>query len=107
MTKKVRLVKKTTVTPKAVSTAKNISKKQETILDEANEASIVKKATNNRVLKYNYPDHISGPLERKAWRATVRAAIRKFENAISKLSGKELTQMKKDFKAYQAEVLEA
>lgn len=81
------------------------AKTSKAAIDKANEAAIVKEMTSNRELKYIYPTDIVGPLERKAFRAKVRAKIKQFEKAITSLKGKDLAEKKKEYTAFKKATL--
>lgn len=107
-TKKV--IKKATATPTVTKEAKAkkvIKKTKEAALDSKNVKETVKKiVTSEREVKYNYPESVDNPLDKKAWRAKVRSKLRQYESKILKEKDeKEKSKLEKAYNNYRKEVL--
>lgn len=107
-------VSKTTTKTKSVkvepTTTKKVVKKkksQEATLDTKNVKETVKKiVTSEREVKYNYPEEVDNPLDKKAWRAKVRSKLRQYESKILKEKDeKEKSKLEKAYNNYRKEVL--
>lgn len=99
VTSTTRRVKTTTPTKPV------ISKAQAADLDEKNVKDTIKQAvTSIRDVKWKYPEDITGPIERKTWRAKQRRALNSLELKVSKEKDtkekdkltKELTKLRKE-----------
>lgn len=82
------------------------SKAAKAQLDKDNVKDTVKKVVETqRELKYNYPEDMKDPMERKRFRQQVRNKLYKYERDIPNLKGKELTDLTKEYNDYRKEVL--
>ena len=90
-----------TVEPKAKKpkTVKPEPSKEENELDNQSATAVVKKITNEKDLKYNYPADCDTLPARKKFRAEVRRNIASFEKDIAKLMG---SDKKEDVKLLKA-----
>lgn len=110
MTTKAKKVTKTSTRKKGSTNTKtrkapSKAKVQKTV-DSANEAHTVKQVVESRRdIKYNYPQSCKEPLERKSFRQKARNKLRTFERQMTKLKGKKLTELRKEYNAYKKEVL--
>lgn len=98
-------VKKVSKTTKKKSVKPASSKKAS--VDKKNVKTTKKQIVESeREVKYNYPDDVKGPIDRKSWRQKVRSKLRNLEAALGKAkSNKDKGLASKELKAYQEEVL--
>ena len=97
-----------TTTATKTTTSKKVAKPRANAkgkLDNANKTVTTQKVIVHRELKYQYPRTCKDTLARKAFRQTVRNAIRKMERNITDLKGEEKNALKSDLAAYKAENL--
>lgn len=71
---------------KKATVRKPVSNKAE--IDKATSEGVKQATVVNRVIKYNYPENVKDPLERKSWRQKTRAKLRSMEREITKAPNK-------------------
>lgn len=106
MAKKAKTSKKTsTKATKATKTVKATNAQQGTD-KKAVKNTIKKVVKSTRELKYKYPADMENTVDRKSFRQTARNKMRSLERAIASAeNAKEKDALKKELKAYRAEVL--
>lgn len=100
-------------TKKKANTEEPLPKAKAKKLDDANAASVTKKAiTEKKDLKYIYPKAADDIPKRKAWRAEVRRKIAAFEKELGKLQYSKLEEdqelyekKREDYDKYRVKVL--
>ena len=92
--------KKTTSKPRAKKTAETTVEKAVKTAKKQAANNLMEEVISKREVKYKYPDDITGTLQRKKWRQSVRAELRKLETAMLRIEDKNSKEFKKAEKEF-------
>lgn len=98
--KKTTTAKKTTSKPRAKKTEETTVEKAVKTAKKQAANNLMEEVISKREVKYKYPDDITGTLQRKKWRQSVRAELRKLETAMLRIEDKNSKEFKKAEKEF-------